>query len=237
MKKTFLVLIFAAAFFMTGCSGEEKAGESTTEDVDQYASEMQENVDGVSLPSETVTKTIAKTWRVADSEDMYVLNEDGTGTKNGEALTFKCGFDDEKHITLQIMMDGAEELYAISADTTGYGLNLTSLNKGEDIWLLPADLEFLDMTDERAAGIVGEWTDESGNKYVFKDDFQLEIKDSDGPDTEGTYSVVVDSEGTLLFNIAVSGGALEYEYTLEDDGNAMEIRVPGTDSVHRWTKE
>ena len=84
---------------------------------------------------------------------------------NDEELTFECGFDDEKNITLQMQIGGKEHLYAISTDDTGYGINLTSLDGGKDLYFLPADLEFLAMDDERAQGIIGEWKDER-RKYL-----------------------------------------------------------------------
>ena len=81
---------------------------------------------------------------------------------------------------------------------------------GEDLYFLPADLEFLDMTDKRAEGILGEWSDESGNTYKFDEDKSMEIGGESGK-TEGTYSVVEDANGTRLLRIVVSGGSLEYE--------------------------
>ena len=64
---------------------------------------------------------------------------------------------------------------------------LTSLDGGEDLYFLPADLEFLDMTDKRAEGILGEWSDESGNTYKFDEDKSMEIGGESGK-TEGTYA-------------------------------------------------
>lgn len=246
MKKTVLILLLVTVLGLTGCAGKDsgkadsnKSGKSNTEDVDQFAKEMKDKVgDSVSLPSESVAKAIAKKWIVADSNDIYDIKTDGSGTKNEEAFTFECGFDDENHITLDIKMKDTDEkeLYAISTDTTGYGINLTALDKGKDLYLLPEDLEFLEMNDERAAGIIGEWADESGNKYTFKKDNTMKIKGSDSSN-KGTYSVVLNAEGTLLLNMAVSGGALEFEYTLSDDEKTMELSNVGTDSSHTWTKQ
>ena len=111
----------------------------------------------------------------------------------------------------------------------------TGLDNGKDLRLVPADLEFLGMGDERAAGIVGEWKDQSGNRYVFGKDNCVTIKGSD-QDTEGTYSAVQDADGTLLLKLMVPGGSLEFEYKLNEDNTQIELCSPGTDVVHVWTK-
>ena len=135
-------------------------------------------------------------------------------------------------------MDGSdtEELYAISTDETGYGIRLTALDGGGNLYLLPADIEFLDVNDERAKGIIGKWSDGNGNIYQLNDDMSMEII-GDGGSTEGSFSVVEDKSGTLLMRIVVSGGSLEYEYTLNEDGTQMDLVSSGTDTVHQWTKE
>ena len=239
MKKKILLLTLALVIGstgLTGCTEEKKAGKSTTEEVDSYTDEMKDTLGGqISAPSEAVTKAVSNTWTVQGEDDIYELKSDGTGKKNEEDLTFECGFDDEKNITLQMKIGDAEMLYAISTDETGYGIRLTSLDGGEDLYFLPADLEFLDMADERAEGILGEWSDESGNTYKFDEDKNMEITGESGT-TEGTYSVVENAEGTLLLRIVVSGGSLEYEYTLNEDDTQMNLVSPGTDTVHRWTK-
>ena len=239
MRKKIVLIALAAVCCLAGCSQEKKAGESMTGEVDEFANEAKESLgSNVSLPSESVTKAVSDTWRVDGTEEIYVLKEDGTGTKDGSPFTVECGFDDEKNITLLITMDDTnqEALYALSTDRTGYGIDLASLDGGEDLRFLPADLEFLDITDERAAGIVGEWSDKSGNSYIFDEDNKVTIKSSDSS-TEGTYSVVADEAGGLFFRIAVDGGSLEYGYTLNEDATQMELSIPETDTVHRWTKE
>ena len=239
MKKRTLILLIAAALALgtAGCGEEKKAGESVTEEVDSFTEEMSEELDGqFTAPSEAVTNVVANTWNTQDGA-VYVLNGDGTGTKDGEALEFECGFDDEKNITLLITMKDSEEesLYAISTDKTGYGIDLTSLDGGEDMVFRPAGLEFLDAGDERVKALVGEWSDESGNGYAFDAQGNVTISSAD-KDTDGTYSVVADESGDLYFRIVVEGGSLEFAYTLSDDGTGMDLVAPGTDTVHHWTK-
>ncbi len=127
MKKLAIALLLSAAIMMTGCQGD-KTGDtpaaSKTEEVNQASDELKEKLgDGYILPSEAVTKVLAKKWDVVGTESVYDLKEDGTGTLDGKALTFECGFDEDDNITMGIKMDGEEkeQLYAIEDDTTGYG--------------------------------------------------------------------------------------------------------------------
>lgn len=245
MKRKLIALILASMFCVTACSGnsaseDAKAGTSTTEEVDQMASEIKEKVgDSVSLPSESVTKAVSGTWRDQGNNDLYVLSEDGTGTKNGEALTFECGFDDDNNITIRFVTGEAEDekLYAVSTDDTGYGINFTSLDGGgETIALLPEGLKFLDLTDERVAGILGEWKDDGGNTYRFKDDHSMVISGSK-TETEGVFNVVENEEGTLLLKMKVPGGSLEFTYELDEENAGMDLQAPGDDTVHHWTRQ
>ena len=245
MKRKLIALILASMFCVTACSGnsaseDAKAGTSTTEEVDQMASEIKEKVgDSVSLPSESVTKAVSGTWRDQGNNDLYVLSEDGTGTKNGEALTFECGFDDDNNITIRFVTGEAEgeKLYAVSTDDTGYGINFTSLDGGgETIALLPEGLKFLDLTDERVTGILGEWKDDGGNTYRFKDDHSMVISGSK-TETEGVFNVVENEEGTLLLKMKVPGGSLEFTYELDEENAGMDLQAPGDDTVHHWTRQ
>ena len=87
MKKLAAVLILTAAITMTGCQGskqEEKPAASKTEEVNQASDELKEKLgDGYILPSEAVTKVLAKKWDVVGTESVYDLKEDGTGTLDG----------------------------------------------------------------------------------------------------------------------------------------------------------
>ena len=241
MTKKILLLraVIAAVFCLSSCGKDEKkAGDSATEKVDEMASQVQESVDGVDLPSESVTKAVSNTWIVPDTGEIFILQTDGTGSRDGVPFTFECGFDDENNITLKIMMDdgSAENLYAISTDSTGYGMDLTALDGGADLKFLPEDLEFLSTDDARIADLVGTWADENGNEYVFGSDGSLLIRSSDG-ETEGTFSAVADAKDGLFFRIVVEGGSLEYGFELSDDGNTLDLASPGTDVIHTWTKK
>lgn len=240
MKKIlFLTTLIAAALSLSACGGDEKkAGGSATEKVDEMASQVQESVDGIDLPSESVTKAVSNTWVVPDTDEVYVLQADGTGNRDGEPFTFECGFDDENNITLKITMDdgSAENLYAISTDSTGYGIDLAALDDGEDLKFLPEDLEFLSTDDKRISGLIGTWSDESGNEYEFDKDGRMAIRSADS-ETKGSFSAVADSEGGLFFRIVVEGGSLEYGFELGEDGTEMKLASPGTDVIHSWTKK
>ena len=240
MKKIlFLTTLIAAALSLSACGGDEKkAGGSATEKVDEMASQVQESVDGIDLPSESVTKAVSNTWVVPDTDEVYVLQADGTGNRDGEPFTFECGFDDENNITLKITMDdgSAENLYAISTDSTGYGIDLAALDDGEDLKFLPEDLEFLSTDDERISGLIGTWSDESGNEYEFDKDGHMAIRSADS-ETKGSFSAVADTEGGLFFRIVVEGGSLEYGFELGEDGTEMKLASPGTDVIHSWTKK
>lgn len=235
----FLTTLIAAALSLSACGGDEKkAGGSATEKVDEMASQVQESVDGIDLPSESVTKAVSNTWVVPDTDEVYVLQADGTGNRDGEPFTFECGFDDENNITLKITMDdgSAENLYAISTDSTGYGIDLAALDDGEDLKFLPEDLEFLGTDDERISGLIGTWADESGNEYEFDKDGRMAIRSADS-ETKGSFSAVADAEGGLFFRIVVEGGSLEYGFELGEDGTEMKLASPGTDVIHSWTKK
>lgn len=240
-EKLAAVLILAAAITMTGCQGskqEEKPAASKTEEVNQASDELKEKLgDGYILPSEAVTKVLAKKWDVVGTESVYDLKEDGTGTLDGKALTFECGFDEDDNITMGIKMDGEEkeQLYAIEDDTTGYGLKLKSLDGGKDMELFQSDIERIDISDAQASGLLGTWKDDNENEYTFKKDGTVVIKGSSGK-TKGTFGVVKDAEGILKLNLVMEGGSLEYEYTLSEDHTVLELCSPGTDTIHRWTK-
>ena len=203
MKRLVVALLLASTLCMTGCGDTKKTepAASTTEEVDKASSTMKEQMgDNAVLPSDSVKRVMAKQWKVIGTDTVYDLKEDGTGTKDDTGLTFECGFDEDNNITIKITMDGEEEgkLYAVTTDDTGYGVVLESLDGGKDIKLLQADTELLDLTDDRAKGLIGKWTDNSGNEYKLKKDGKLVIKSSSG-ETKGTYCVAENADGTLAY--------------------------------------
>ena len=205
-----------------------------TDKVDELASSMQDiGMAGIVTPSESVAVAMAKTWSVKDSEDVYVMNADGTGTKNDVEFTFECGFNENNKITMNITLGEEVESYAISTDTTGYGVVLTGFGKTEDKVLLPADLEFLSLDDERVAGIAAEWKDASGNVYKLGEKFDLVI-DGVNNDSEGTYSVVETADGDLCLCLVIKGAA--YEYEIELNGNELYLNMVDDTTIHTWTK-
>ena len=240
MKKIIVAVFLAAAVLMTGCQGKtEEPAQSMTEKVNQASNELREKLgDGYITPSESVKKVMAKKWNVIGTDSVYDLKEDGTGTLDGKPLTFQCGFDEENNITLGIQMDGEkqEQVYAITTDETGYGVNLESLDGGEDLQLFQADIELLDSSDPKAAAFVGTWKDDSENEYVLKKDRTAVIKGSSG-ESKGTYSVVKNAQGMEILNLVMPGGSLEYEYTFREENTVVELCSPGTESVHRWTRK
>ncbi len=235
MKKGLLLLVLSLALCLTAC-GKEK---DTTNDVDKFADLMQQSGANWAIePSESVMKAMAGTWNVIGCKDVYELKASGIGTKNDERLTFECGFNEDKKITMCITMNETDAYYKIATDATGHGVSLTSLDGGEDLWFVPANLEFLELDDARAEGIVGEWSDASNNKYILDKNKELLIKGKNG-DSEGTYSVVEDSEGTLILTLVVNGSALQFEYSLNDAKDEMTlINLPKEESAseHIWTK-
>ena len=240
MKKLAAVLILAAAIMMTGCQGD-KTGDtpaaSKTEEVNQASDELKEKLgDGYILPSEAVTKVLAKKWDVVGTESVYDLKEDGTGTLDGKHL--RLSVDLTKMTILRMGSDGREEkeqLYAIEDDTTGYGLKLKSLDGGKDMELFQSDIKRIDISDAQASGLLGTWKDDNENEYTFKKDGTVVIKGSSGK-TKGTFGVVKDAEGILKLNLVMEGGSLEYEYTLSEDHTVLELCSPGTDTIHRVDK-
>ena len=160
MKRLVVALLLASTLCMTGCGDTKKTepAASTTEEVDKASSAMKEQMgDNAVLPSDSVKRVMAKQWKVIGTDTVYDLKEDGTGTKDDAGLTFECGFDEDNNITIKITMDGEDEgkLYAVTTDDTGYGVVLESLDGGKDIKLLQADTELLDLTDDRAKGLIG----------------------------------------------------------------------------------
>ena len=232
MKKKLLIFLIGAVMCLTAC-GKDK-GEEFVENIQNSGSDL------VVEESDYIRKALTGTWNVVDSTDVYELKANGIGNKNGDLFTFECGFNEDNKMTMNIVMeeDGAKESYLIATDSTGHGVALTGLNGCEDKWFLPANVEFLELNDERADGIVGEWTDANGNKYILDDEMGLLIKGKNA-DSEGTYSVIENEEGDLVLTLVVNGSALEFGYSLDKAKGEMTLyNYPKEETPveHIWTK-
>ena len=226
MKKRLLVLLMAGILGLTGCqSAEEKKQAEMMEAFEQMGVEH----------NEVIMSVLSKKWKVLGGKDTYEFTKEGTGNLSGEEFKYSCGFNEENDIMLQITMNETEkELnYFVSADDTGHGLFLETVD-GERMQLLLANVELLDMKDERAKLIVGEWADKSDNRYVFEEDRKLVIKGSDS-EKEGSYSVVIRDEIPLL-TLVIGSNTLEFEYEFVNE-SAMDLCAPGTETVHTWIKK
>lgn len=226
MKKRLLVLVLAGVLCLTGCqSAEEKQQAQMMEAFEKMGVEH----------NEVIMSVLSKEWKVLGGETTYEFTKEGTGNISGDTFTYSCGFDEENDIMLQITMDETEEEfhYFVSADDTGHGLFFETV-EGETMQLLMANVELLDMADERVQRIIGEWADKSDNRYVFDEERKLVIKGSDS-EKEGSYSVVIRDEVSLL-TLVIGSNTLEFQFEFVDE-NIMDLCAPGTETVHTWIKK
>ena len=189
--------------------------------------------------SAVIMNVLSKEWVEADGEETYVFTKEGTGDISGEAFTYSCGFDEENNIALKIVMDetNEEKYFYVSTDDTGYGLNLDLVGEEDDVYLIQNNVELIDIADERASVVLGEWADKSDNRYIFKEDGSMLIKGSVS-ETEGTFSVVEWKEdGNLLFTLVFGSDTMEFYFEMLDGGNTMKLCRPGTDIIHTWIKK
>lgn len=230
MKKRLIALLFASVLAVTGCqSAEEAEKEKIIEAFEKVGMEH----------SAVIMNVLSKEWVEAEGEDFYVFTTEGTGDISGDSFTYTCGFDEEHNIALKMIMDETKEekYYYVSTDDTGYGLHLDTAGEDEDVYLLQNNVELLELSDERAAAVVGEWADKSDNRYILNEDYSMLIKGSVS-ETEGTFSVVEWKEdGSLLLTQVFGGDTMEFNYEFLDDGNTMKLCRPGTDVVHTWIKK
>ena len=230
MKKRLLALLFVGILCLTGCQNEEAAKKDALE-------KAFENI-GMEH-SAVIMNVLSKEWNVVDGEDTYEFTKEGTGDISGDTFTYSCGFDDENNIALKITMDETKEekYFYVSTDDTGYGLKLDLAGEEEDVYLIQNNIEIIDVSDERAAAVVGEWADKSDNRYILNDDNTMLIKGSQS-ETEGTFSVVeLKEDGSLLLTLVFGSDTMEFNYEFLDDGNTMKLCRPGTDIIHTWIKK
>ena len=230
MKKRLLALLFVAVLCLSGCQSEEEAKKEA----------IQKAFENIGMEHSTVIMNVlSKEWVEADSKESYVFTKEGTGSIDGESFTYSCGFDEENNIALKVTMDETKEekYFYVSTDETGYGLKLDLAGEDGDVYLIQNNIEMIDITDERAAAVVGEWADKSDNRYVLNKDNTMLIKGSQS-ETEGTFSVAEWKEdGSLLLTLVFGSDTMEFNFEFLDDGNTMQLCRPGTDIVHTWIKK
>ena len=230
MKKRLLALLFIGILALTGCQNKEQAKlEAIQAAFDEIGMEH----------SAVIMNVLSKEWVETDGEDIYVFTKEGTGDISGKTFTYSCGFDEENNIALKLVMDETKEekYFYVSTDDTGYGLTLDLAGEENDVHLLQNNVELIDISDERAAVILGEWADKSDNRYIFKEDGSMLIKGSQS-ETEGTFSVVEWKEdGSLLFTLVFGSDTMEFNFEMLDDGDTMKLCRPGTDVIHTWIKK
>ncbi len=228
MKKTLLYLLLIVTLALTGCQSAE----------DKKKAEIAEAFENMGVEHEEVIRSVlSKEWYVRGGEDTYTFTKEGTGEVSGKAFTYACGFDEENQIMLTITMeDSKEELhYYVESDDTGHGLFVTPAVEGDRFQLIMSNVTVLDLSDERAAAMVGEWADKSDNRYVLNEDFTAMIKGST-TESEGTYSVV-ERDGTLLLTLVAGSSTLEFACEISENGSSVNLQAPGVETVHTWIKK
>lgn len=245
MKKKIIAIFLVCMAIMTGCQGKEEAkvpseeqevAEQAENDEDKAAALEEALGDYIIEPNDALKSVFSRTWNVTGTEDVYVLEIDGTGMKNEEALTYECGFDEDNQIILKFIMDGETEgiTYIADADATGYGLDLTPAAEGTAMNLFPSNMTLLEVSDEKAKGLVGCWKDENANEYVFEENGELIIKGKE-TDTPGSWCAV-EKDGVLHVNLLVEGGSLEFEYEIQEEGKTLALYNRSAESWYYWYK-
>lgn len=246
MKRTLVALIFVSLLAVTGCQGEEEVKAASEKQIAEESENSEEKAaafeeaygEYIIEPNDALKSVFSKSWDVKGTEDVYVLESDGTGTRNGEALTYECGFDEENNIVLKFIMEGESEgsIYIVTADNTGYGLDLVPAVEGETMKLFPTNMTLLDSSDERVAGVAGTWKDENENEYIFDEAGTMTIKGSDG-DADGTWSAIEkEEEGVVIIYLLLEGGSLEFEYEIQDEGKTMALYNRSAETWYYWYK-
>lgn len=230
MKKRLLALFLVGMLCLTGCQNKEDAKKEA----------LQETFENIGMEhSAVIMNVLSKEWVQVEGEDTYEFTKEGTGNISGAPFTYSCGFDEENNIALKIVMDETEEekYFYISTDDTGYGLHLDLVGEDEDVYLFQNNVELIELSDQRAVNIIGEWADKSDNRYIFNEDGTMLIKGSQS-ETEGTFSVVeVKEDGSLLLTLVFGSDTMEFNYEFLSDGMTVELCRPGTEDVHTWIKK
>lgn len=244
MKKKLLIILFAGLLGLTGCQNKQEAEEpgenqEVSENSEEKAAALEEALgEYIIEPNEALKTVFSKSWDVTGTSDVYVLEIDGTGTKNDTSFTYECGFDEENNIILSFIIEGSDQKtsYVATSDATGYGLNLTPIAEGEFMNFFPTNMTLLGISDERAEGLVGTWKDENKNEYVFNEDGSLLIKGKEA-DTPGSWCAIEkEEEGVLIVNLLVEGGSLEFEYELQEEGKTLALYNRSAETWYYWYK-
>lgn len=212
-------------------TAEENEGERNAAEAESISGGMTTDY------SAAVAAAISKEWDVEGKEEAYVFMTDGSGEHSleGETEVFQyiCGFNEENDILVQITTGEREEVYQISNDETGYRIYMEAVDDGKEKKLLtPAGLKILDTEDEKVTGILGIWEDDGGNQYEFTKDSEFLILTAE--DSNGTFSAAEKADGVQEISISVAGGILRYEYSLQDDGETLQLYNADAESVYYW---
>lgn len=237
MKNKLVIVLVAALFVFTGCQKEDAKQEMNSQQEEQ--AELEEILgDYIIEPNDALKAVFSKSWDVTGTDEIYVLELDGTGKKKEESITYECGFNEENQIVLSFYIeekDKAESYIAVS-DATGYGLDLTPIEGGKAMNLFPTNLELLTVSDERVKGLTGTWKDDNSNEYIFKEDGSLLIKDKEA-DTPGTWCAIEkEEEGVCIINLLVEGGSLELEYEIQEEGQTLALYNRSAEVWYYWHK-
>ena len=212
-------------------TAEENEGEGNAAEAESISGGMTTDY------SAAVAAAISKEWDVEGKEEAYVFMTDGSGEHSlegeTEAFQYTCGFNEENDILVQITTGEREEVYQISNDETGYRIYMEAVDGGKEKKLLtPAGLKILDTEDEKVTGILGVWEDDGGNQYEFTKDSEFLILTAE--DSNGTFSAAEKADGAQEVSISVAGGILRYTYSLQDDGETLQLYNADAESYYYW---
>lgn len=217
---------------------ESTAGENDGEGSSADAENMLENM--TIDYSEAVAMAISKEWNVEGEEEGYLFSTDGSGEHRLEGETerfqYTCGFDEDNNILVRITVGEREEAHRITTDETGYGIYMEAMEGAEGTagkkLLTPADLKILNVDDEKVTGILGVWEDDGGNRYEFTKNGEFLILTAEN--SNGTFCAAEKEDGILEVSILVAGGNLRYEYSLQDDGQTLQLYNRDAESYYYW---
>lgn len=227
-------MLLASAFFVCGCESAEELQKAENAEKEQMRDSF-DRMDGEF--SVIISNVLSKEWIEKDSNEIYVFTADGDGSVSGNDFSYYCGFDEENDIILKIVMDDTEEenYYYVSTDETGYGLYLDGPGKSSDLYLMQNNIELFELSDDQVKKILGEWSDQSDHRYIFKKDGTMQVKGTER-DSQGSFRIARYKETGEVYLMLVTGSnSMEflYEFINED---TLELCRPGTDTVHTWVR-